>query len=148
MRCCIATRGREDLTVGFPISDRDGQDSWPLIGFFVNTLPLRTDLSGQPSFTELLRRVRENCLAAYEHKELPFEQLVEMVNPPRDFSHNALFQALFTFQNKTLPNFELPGISVERIEPEVNTSKFEITLSLAEREGRLIGSIEYNTDLF
>jgi amino acid adenylation domain-containing protein len=140
--------GQEDLFVGFPISNRSWPETAELIGFFVNTIVLRSDLSGKPSFSELLIRVRDGCWEAYTHRELPFEKLVEELQPKRDLSRNPLFQVMFIFQNGLPPELKLPGINVETLEIDTGTSKFDLTLSLAEEDCQLTGSFEYSTDLF
>jgi non-ribosomal peptide synthetase component F len=125
-----------------------------LIGFFVNTLVLRTDTSANPSFAELLARVRAVDLAAYAHQELPFERLVELLNPERSLAHHPLFQVMLAFQNTPEAVLELPGI-VARPEPvAINAAKFDLLFNLSERratDGRpegIEGLIEYQTDLF
>jgi len=140
--------GQEDVTVGFPIANRDWAGTAELIGLFVNTLVLRTDLSGTPTFKEILIRVRDVCLGAYAHQDLPFEKLVEELHSERDLNRNPLFQVMFTFQNRDLPNLKLPDLASEAIELEGSTSKLDLTLSLAEQDGKLIGFFEYSTDLF
>ena len=127
--------GQEDVTVGFPIANRDWAGTAELIGLFVNTLVLRTDLSGTPTFKEILIRVRDVCLGAYAHQDLPFEKLVEELHSERDLNRNPLFQVMFTFQNRDLPNLKLPDLASEAIELEGSTSKLDLTLSLAEQDG-------------
>jgi amino acid adenylation domain-containing protein len=140
--------GQEDLLVGSPIANRSRTEIEGLIGSFANTLVLRTDLSGDPTFRALLRRVREVTLGAYAHPDLPFEKLVEEVNPPRDLSRSPLFQVMFVFQNAPLPSLELPGLVVTPIELDSGTANFELTLSVVEGATGLRGWLEYNTDLF
>src|SRR4029077_7951597 len=108
----------------------------------------RTDLSGDPSFRELLARAREVALGAYAHQDLPFEYLVEQLQPERDLSRNPLFQVMFAMQNVPMSALELPGLSLSLLEGENTTSKFDLTLFIREAEGELLGAIEYNTDLF
>ena len=124
------------------------------MGFFVNTLVLRTDTSANPSFRELLARVRAADLAAYAHQELPFERLVELLNPARSLARHPLFQVMLAFQNTPEAVLELPGI-IATLEPVgINTAKFDLFFSLSERraaDGRpegIEGLIEYRTDLF
>jgi aspartate racemase len=120
-----------------------------LIGFFVNTLVLRTELNGDPTFRELLRRVREVCLGAYAHQEVPFEKLVEQIQPERDMSHSPLFQVLFVLQNvprRSMP--EMPELRVGSIAADTGTSKFDLTLMMSDVRQELIGGIQYNTQLF
>ncbi|OKH38899.1 non-ribosomal peptide synthetase [Calothrix sp. HK-06] len=140
--------GQEDVIVGTPIAGRNRREIEGLMGFFVNTLALRTDLSENPSFRELLLRVRRICLEAYTHQDVPFEQLVEVLQPVRNLSHTPIFQVMFALQNASMGELELPNLSVEVVEPLVKTAKFDVTLSMEERNGQLIGEWEYNTDLF
>ncbi len=141
--------GQEDIVVGCPIANRQRSEVERLIGFFVNTLVLRTDLSGEPSFRELLRRVREVSLGAFGHQDLPFEQLVEALQPVRDLSHSPVFQVAFVWQNAPLGELELPGLHLEPFGVSGGTAKYDLTLTMAEgSEGRLLAELEYNTDLF
>jgi amino acid adenylation domain-containing protein len=140
--------GQEDVLVGSPIANRSGAELDSLIGFFVNTLVLRADLSGNPTFREALTRVREVCLGAYAHQDLPFEKLVDELKIERDQSRNPLFQVMFALQNATRPFGGIPGLQIEPIEIESERSIFDLSLFLREREGRYIGYIEYSTDLF
>ena len=143
-----------DIAIGSPIAGRTDEALEELIGFFVNTLVLRTDTSANPSFSELLARVRAVDLAAYAHQELPFERLVELLNPVRSLSRHPLFQVMLAFQNTPEAVLELPGI-VARPEPVgLSAAKFDLSLGLSERrapDGRpegIAGLIEYRTDLF
>jgi len=140
--------GQEDVVVGTPIAGRGRAELEGLIGFFVNTLVLRTDLSGDPTFPELLGRVREVTLGAYAHQDLPFERLVEDLHPQRDLSRNPLFQVVFVLQNAAMAPPVLPGLLVEVREGDSGTSKFDLTLNLEERGEGLCCWIEYSTDLF
>jgi amino acid adenylation domain-containing protein len=140
--------GQEDVVVGSPIANRNHAEVEGLIGFFVNTLVLRTDCSGNPTFREFLLRVRDVCLRAYAHQDLPFEKLVQELHPERDLSRNPLFQVMFALQNATRPLAEVSGLSFERMEIETRVSQFDLALFLREREGKLIGFFEYNTGLF
>ena len=139
--------GQTDLVVGTPIAGRTRVEMEGLIGFFLNTLVLRTNLSGDPSFRELLERVREVALGAYAHQELPFEKLVEQLHPERDLSRNPLFQVMFILQNTPSKSLELKGLKAERLDIETQTAKFDLTLSLTDRGKGLAGSLEYNADL-
>ena len=140
--------GQEDIVVGSPIANRRRPEIEGLIGFFVNTLVLRADLSGNPSFRELLSRVKEICVAADANQDLPFEKLVQELQPERDLSRNPLFQVMFVLQNATSPFSGISGLRVEPFELATTRSPFDLSLFLREREGKYIGYIEYSTDLF
>ena len=138
----------EDIAIGTPVANRDRPELQELIGLFVNTLVLRADLSGSPKFRDLLFRVRDMCLEAYAHQELPFEKLVEELHPDRELSRNPLFQAMFVLNNAPQFTTEIAGIKWHRIPIDPGTAKFDLTMALAETEGRLQGSFEYSTDRF
>ncbi|AFZ57857.1 non-ribosomal peptide synthetase [Anabaena cylindrica] len=140
--------GQKDVIVGTPIAGRNRREIEVLIGFFVNTLALRTDLGEHRSFRELLSRVRRVCLEAYTHQDVPFEQLVEVLQPERNLSHTPIFQVMFALQNALMGELQLPNLTVTALEALVQTAKFDLTLSMSERNGQLIGEWEYNTDLF
>ena len=140
--------GQTDLLVGTPVANRRHADAEPLIGFFVNTLVLRTDVAGNPSFRELLHRVRQVALEAYDHQDIPFERLVEELQPGRDMSHTPLFQVMFVLQNNERADWNLPGLSVEPVTLENHTAKFDLTLTLSEEASGFSGRLEYSTDLF
>ncbi|HEY9832541.1 MAG TPA: amino acid adenylation domain-containing protein [Stenomitos sp.] len=139
---------QEDICVGSPISNRNRSEIEPLIGFFLNTLVLRTDLSGNPQFRELLGRVRQVALEAYTHQELPFEVLVEALQPERSLSHRPLFQVMFILQTAPLEPLELPGVTLTPLKMPGVTAKFDLTLYLRETEQGLTGGFEYSTDIF
>jgi amino acid adenylation domain-containing protein len=139
---------QEDIVLGTPIANRTRRETEELIGFFVNTLVMRTDLSGNPAFRELLRRVREVTLQSYAHQDLPFEKLVEELKPERSLSHMPLFQVLVVFQNAPAANLALPGLELQDFNLEGETAKFDLSLYIAEANGGLRLSFEYNTDLF
>jgi len=139
---------QDDILIGSPIANRNRIEIESLIGFFVNTLVLRTDLSGSPTFKELLSRLRDVCLGAYAHQDLPFEKLVEEFHPERDLGRNPLFQVMFLLQNAPRHVPTLPRLTVNRVNVDASVSKFDLTLGLAERDGKLIGFFEYRTDLF
>ncbi|MHC5816299.1 MAG: condensation domain-containing protein, partial [Nostoc sp.] len=140
--------GQDDIVVGTPISGRNRAEIEGLIGFFVNTLVMRTDLSGTPSFREILNRVREVALGAYTNQDLPFEQLVEKLQPERNLSQTPLFQVMFQLQNTLTTTLELPGLTLSPLEFDKETAKFDLTLSMVEVKQGLIGTLEYNIDLF
>src|SRR3989440_2309386 len=140
--------GQEDILVGSPTAN-PGNPAWEsLLGCFVNTLVLRTDLADNPTFRQLLQRVRAVTMDAYEHQDVPFEKLVEELLPTRDLSHSALFQVLFVMQNGPLAKQELPGFTISPIDVECGTAKFDVLLRLQETADALHGYLEYNTDLF
>jgi amino acid adenylation domain-containing protein len=140
--------GQDDIVVGSLIANRNRAEIEALIGFFVNTLVLRTDLSGDPGFQELLARVREVALGAYSYQDLPFEKLVEALQPPRDLSHNPLFQVLFIFQNTPRQAWELMGLTLRPLEVDPETAKADLALELAETSRGLSGWFEYSVDVF
>jgi hypothetical protein len=140
--------GQEDICIGSPIANRNRSETEGLIGFFVNTLVLRTDMSENPSFQELLGRVREVTLGAYAHQDLPFEQLVEALQPERSLSHQPLFQVMFVLENTPISGLELPDLTISSLNIDSSTAKFDLTLSMEDTEQGLVGSLEYNTDLF
>jgi amino acid adenylation domain-containing protein len=141
--------GQDDFAVGTPIAGRNHAEIEGLIGFFVNTLVLRTDLSGNPSFRELLGRVRDVCLPAYDHQDVPFEKLVEELQPPRDLSRSPLFQVMFVLQNAPRTSMQLGDLTLSRQEADRNvTSRYELTLSVTESHRGLGVMVKYKTDLF
>ena len=140
--------GSDDIVVGVPVANRGRPEIERLIGFFVNTLALRTDLSGSPSFRELLARVRQACLGAYAHQELPFERLVEDLHPRRDLSRSPVFQVSFVFQNISLPDFDVAGLRLEPFDVESGTARFDLELQVFDRPAGITGWFEYNSDLF
>jgi len=139
---------QDDIAVGTAIANRNRSQIESLIGFFVNTLVLRSDLGNNPTFRELLQRVREVTLSAYAHQDLPFEQLVEELQPERDLSHSSLFQVMFVLQNASTEIPSFPGLIVHPLKVESTTANFDLTLSMVETASGLKGSLEYNTDLF
>jgi amino acid adenylation domain-containing protein len=141
--------GREDLLVGTPIANRDRVETEGLIGFFVNTLVLRDNLlPGDPMFRDLLARMRETVLEAFAHPDLPFERLVEELQPERDLAHSPVFQVLFAFQSIPVDARTPAGLTLEALPAETGKSMFDLTLTLEEAHGRVAGVFEYNTDLF
>ncbi|MGH8613504.1 MAG: amino acid adenylation domain-containing protein, partial [Gammaproteobacteria bacterium] len=140
--------GRRDLCVGTPIANRTRVEVEDLIGFFVNTLVLRTQLSGNLSFTELLGQVREVCLGAQAHQDLPFERLVEELRPLRDMRHSPLFQVMFTLQNVPAREREIGGLRISSVETDSQASQFDLSVDVIEAEEGLEVRLEYCTDLF
>jgi len=154
--------GQADIAVGSPIANRNRSELEALIGFFTNSLVLRTDLSGNPSFRELLARVRETTLAAYAYQDLPFEKLVEELHPDRDPSRHPLFQVVFALQNAPMEHLTLPGLTLSSLDLEVTTTRFDLELYLWEsgenfrslwgsgwqQSTGLRGVLVYSTDLF
>ncbi|MEU1711228.1 amino acid adenylation domain-containing protein, partial [Streptomyces sp. NPDC005706] len=143
-----------DIPLGSGVAGRTDEALDDLVGLFVNTFVLRTDTSGDPTFEELLHRVRDTSLAAYAHQDVPFEHLVELLNPHRTTSHHPLFQVALVLQNTAQGDFDLPGLTVRASEAETGTSRFDMLFSLTERftaAGSPAGIetvVEYSTDLF
>jgi hypothetical protein len=140
--------GQEDIVVGIPIANRTRLETEKLIGFFVNMLVLRTDLSGDPTFRELLQRAREVMLGAYSHQDVPFAKLVRELNVKRDVSRNPLFQVAYIFDNTAAKRLELTGLTLSPFEFQVSTAPFDLSLYLTETPDGLNGSVLYNTALF
>ncbi|WP_258316403.1 non-ribosomal peptide synthetase [Cylindrospermopsis raciborskii] len=142
--------GQEDIVIGSPITNRNRQALESLIGFFVNTLVLRTRLENNPTFKQLLSQVRQVALDAYVHQDLPFDTLVEALQPKRHKNLSPLFQVMFVLQNSPLEKFNLPGLNVTQIELNRPTAgaTFDLTLSMQEVNLELIGAFEYNANLF
>ncbi len=140
--------GNTDIAIGTPIAGRGRLELEGLIGFFANTLVLRSDLSGAPTFRQVLARVRETALAAYTHQDVPFEKLVEVLAPARDLSRNPLFQVCFAVQNMAARDLTLQHLTVSRVALPTEHAKFDLSLDLLERDGGFHASFEYCTDLF
>ncbi|MEH2375501.1 amino acid adenylation domain-containing protein [Nostoc sp.] len=140
--------GQEDILVGSPIASRDRSEIEGLIGFFVNTLVMRSNLADNPTFSELLLRVREAALSAYAHQNLPFEMLVEALQPERNLSHSPLFQVMFVLQNVPISQLELTGLTISPLMVKSTTTKFDLTLVMENTATGLVGVWDYNTDLF
>ncbi|HEX8359884.1 MAG TPA: amino acid adenylation domain-containing protein, partial [Longimicrobium sp.] len=141
--------GQSDVVIGTPTANRGRKEVEGLVGFFINTLALRVDLSGTPTVAELMERVKERSLGAQEHQDLPFEQVVERLQPARSLSHTPLFQAMLVWQNTPRESLELPGLTLSAVDavPFV-AAKFDLTLSMAEADGRIVGGLVYATSLF
>lgn len=139
---------QEDLVIGTLIANRNHRGTEEIIGFFVNTLVLRIRLCPELSFSELLAQVREICLEAYQHQDVPFEKLVEELHPERNLSHSPFFQVLLHFQNVMREEFNLTGLSLSTVETPATTAKFDLSLTMSEDATGLKGNLNYNTDLF
>ncbi len=140
--------GQIDISVGTDIANRNRQETEGLIGFFINQLVLRTDLSGNPSFVELLKRVRATTLDAYVHQDVPFELLVDALRVERSLKQSPLFLVKLVLQNTPQPALELPGLTLHPVEVDYISAKFDLTLLLTETPEGIKGNFEYNTDLF
>src|SRR6201991_60950 len=140
--------GERDVVVGTPVAGRVSRELEPLIGFFVNTLVLRTGLSDEQSFIEVLKRVREVCLEAYAHQEVPFERVVEELRPERELNHGPLFQVLFALQNTPTYDLALEDLKVTGLEPENPAARFDLALEASETNGELDCRLTYDADLF
>ncbi|MFF3445283.1 amino acid adenylation domain-containing protein [Streptosporangium sp. NPDC002721] len=138
----------EDIPIGTPVAGRDDEALEALVGMFVNTLVLRNDLSGDPTFSELLERVRETDLEAFAHQDVPFERLVEVLNPARSLARHPLFQVMLAFQRDSEAGLNLPGLTVETEPATTDRAKFDLSLHLADSGDGLAGVLEYATDLF
>ncbi len=140
--------GQTDLLVGTPVANRTHSEIENLLGCFVNTLVLRTDVSGEPSFRDLVKRVRDTALAAYTHQDFPFEQLVKELQPERTLSHTPLFQVMFVFQDAPMLALQLPDLTLAPLMVDNGTAKFDLTLYVEDTKQGLIGFLEYNSELF
>ena len=140
--------GQADIVVGTPVANRNRQELESLIGFFVNTLALRVDLSGNPTFRELLARVREVALGAYAYQDLPFEMLVEELSPARDASRNPIFQVMFAFQNTPDPAARQLELNISPVEVKTARAQFDLMLDVTAVDGQFYVTLVYNTDLF
>jgi len=140
--------GQDDLVIGVPVANRGQGEIQGLVGFFVNLLALRTDLSGGPGFRELLRRVRATSIEAFDHQDLPFERLVEELRPERDLSRNPICQVAFQLLDRAVPRPDLAGLRVSVPDVPFETTRFDLGLTITEADGRLTGALEYASDLF
>jgi non-ribosomal peptide synthetase component F len=140
---------QDDVVIGSPIAGRTRAETENLIGFFVNTIALRTSIAGNPSFRQLLATVKKITLDAYTHQDLPFEKLVEELQPARDLSRNPIFQVMFALQNIPRETIDLPGLKLLPFRAgHVVNSKFDLSLVTAENGDSIHAVFEYNTDLF
>ncbi|WP_429442915.1 amino acid adenylation domain-containing protein [Paraburkholderia youngii] len=141
--------GQDDIVIGVPSANRGRREIEELTGFFVNTLALRVDLSGGPDVATLLERTRRTALGAQEHQDLPFEQVVEIVQPPRALDHTPLFQVMLAWQDNALGRLDLPGLGVEEVMDNApGQIRFELELNVGECDGRIVGTLGYATALF
>src|SRR6218665_1895135 len=140
--------GQEHINVGSPIAGRSREELEGVIGFFVNTLVLRTHMEGNPSFRELIARVREVTQGAYEHQDIPFEKLVDEFQSERDLSRSPLFQVMFSFQSAQSPAMDMPGLRLRQLELDSQSAKFDLSLVMADSPEGLSGALEYDVDLF
>lgn len=140
--------GQSDISIGTPVAGRNRVELERLIGLFVNTLVLRNDLSGDITFRDLLKRVRKTCLEAYSHQDMPFEKLVEELNPQRDLSINPLFQVMFQLQNAPMPPVRMEGLSIAPIQLDTGAAQVDLSLTLWEEGDGLKGTFEFSLDLF
>jgi amino acid adenylation domain-containing protein len=140
--------GQTDLVIGSPIANRSRPELESLLGVFINMLALRINLQGDPTFLELIRRVRQVSLEAYGHQDVPFEQLIEILQPERSLSHSPLFQVLFVLQNTPPQRLHLPGLQAQHIPVNNGTAKFDLNLLMEQTADGLLGELEYSTDLF
>ena len=140
--------GQKDIVVGSPIANRNRPEIEGLIGFFVNTLMFRSDLSGNPTFRELLKRVREVCLGAYAHQDLPYQKLVAIIHPQRDPNRGSLAQVVFAFQNVPRSQLRIPGLTITPIRTDLDIAKAPLTLFMWEANNCVAGSFNYDADLF
>ncbi|WP_156890233.1 non-ribosomal peptide synthetase [Burkholderia pseudomallei] len=140
--------GQEEVVIGSPVAGRNRTEVEALIGFFVNTLALRLDLSSEPTVGELLKRTKAQVLSAQAHQDLPFDQVVERVKPPRSTAHPPLFQVMFVWQNMPAGELTIPGLTIRAVETPLQTAQFELTLSLQEAGDDIVGHLNYASALF
>ncbi|KAG0354049.1 hypothetical protein BGZ54_001887, partial [Gamsiella multidivaricata] len=140
--------GQEDVVIGTPTANRGHPDIEPLIGFFVNMLTLRIDLSDGPSVAESLERIKQTALAAQTHQDLPFEQVVEIVQPPRELSHTPLFQVIFAWQGSDVSQWQLPSLEVSSMDLKYDVVKYDLELDMGEAGDEIVGELRYATALF
>jgi amino acid adenylation domain-containing protein len=140
--------GQDDILVGTPVANRNLREIEDLIGVFINTIVLRTNMEGDPGFRELLNQVKDVSLNAYAHQDLPFEKLVEELKPKRDLSRTPIFQVVFNLQNSPMPKLEVPGLKIVPLEIDRGVSQFDLSLMMTKLETQYNCTVEYNSDLF
>jgi hypothetical protein len=140
--------GQEQIVVGAPIANRNRAEIEALIGFFINTLVLKTDLGGDPTFREVLRQVKDVCLSAYAHQDLPFEKIVDELAPERSLRYAPLFQVMFVLQNTPVTSVELPGLTIAPVKTDTGSAMFDLILIVMDSDDSIQGMWLYNTDLF
>ena len=140
--------GQADIVLGTAVANRTHQALEPLMGLFTNTLALRLDLTGHPSAAKLVEQIKKTCLSAYEHQDIPFEQIVEALNPPRHLNYSPVFQVSFDLQNAPTGDLKMSGVTLKPIEQEAIASKFDLSLSIEQRNNILAAAWTWNTDLF
>ncbi|RSZ60356.1 non-ribosomal peptide synthase/polyketide synthase [Massilia atriviolacea] len=145
---CARLAGQDEVVIGSPVANRTRVELEPLIGFFVNTLSLRIDVSANPSVSELLAQVRETVLQAQSHQDVPFEQVVEALNPQRTLAHSPIFQLMFAWQNTPREALELGQIALRELEFDHHSAKFDLALDMQEADGRIVGRLGFATALF
>jgi non-ribosomal peptide synthetase component F len=139
---------QQEIVIGTDIANRTRIETEELIGFFVNILALRTDMRGNQTFRELLAQVREITLGAYAHQDLPFEKVVELLQPQRSLAHEPIVQAVLVFQNAPIEPRQIPGLTFTPMQIESTATKFDLVITIWESQGALRGTVDYNTDLF
>jgi aspartate racemase len=140
--------GQDKIVVGSPVANRNRREIEELIGCFLNVLALHTDMSGNPSFRDLLGRVRQVALGAYAHQDVPFEKLVGELQLERELSHAPLFQAVFVLQNMPMGRLELTGLAIERLDVQRGSTQSDLYFSITETGQGLTGTLKYNSDLY
>ncbi len=140
--------GQEEVIIGTPVASRSQQELESLIGVFINTVAIRTDLDENPNFRQLLQRIRKTSLDAFSHQAYPFEKLVEALKPKRDLSRTPVFQVVFNLQNAPMPELDMPGLSLRFLDFDRGTSQFDLTLMMTRSGDQYQASVEYNSDLF
>ena len=140
--------GQDTVIVGTPVANRDRKEIENLVGFFVNTLVIRADFADDPDFITVLQQIKQRNNEAFAHKDLPFEKIVDSLNIERNLSHNPLFQVMFAYQPPLMEKMDIAGLRFEPVKIDTGIAKFDLTVSMAERNGRFVGEWEYNTDLW